>query len=256
MTGRRRPGHCAHAPPNPSTPRSASATSTCASPTSTARSPSTATRLGFGVTADGRAIGLDAAFLAAGDYHHHIGLNTWESAGGTPPPPGHTGLYHVAFLYPDRHELGRAVSRLLDHGYRSTTPPTTAAPSPSTSTTPTATASSSTTTARAQTGSTPTGNPILKADRIDYRDLICNPRPQEPDPMYAQLIEGGTTPRAPRRDGSDRHRRDDPRPRRRARLRRRAQSRRPRQRRRDDDRPLGVRQPRPPPAAASTARRS
>ena len=72
--------------------------------------------LGLGVTADGREVGLDAAFLAAGDYHHHIGLNTWESAGATPPPPGHTGLYHVAFLYPDRHELGRAVQRLLDHG--------------------------------------------------------------------------------------------------------------------------------------------
>jgi len=53
---------------------------------------------------------------AAGDYHHHIGINTWESAGATPPPPGHTGLYHVAFVYPDRAELGRAVGRLLDHG--------------------------------------------------------------------------------------------------------------------------------------------
>jgi catechol 2,3-dioxygenase len=72
--------------------------------------------LGLGVTADGRAVGLDAAFLAAGDYHHHIGLNTWESAGATPPPPGHTGLYHVAFVYPDRRELGKAVQRLLDHG--------------------------------------------------------------------------------------------------------------------------------------------
>jgi catechol 2,3-dioxygenase len=72
--------------------------------------------LGLSVTADGRSLGLDAAFLAAGDYHHHIGLNTWESADGTPPPPGHTGLYHVAFLYPDRHELGHAVRRLLAHG--------------------------------------------------------------------------------------------------------------------------------------------
>jgi catechol 2,3-dioxygenase len=73
--------------------------------------------LGFGVVADGRAIGLDAAFLAAGDYHHHIGLNTWESAGASPPPPGHTGLYHVAFVYPDRRELARAIQRLRDHGY-------------------------------------------------------------------------------------------------------------------------------------------
>ena len=61
--------------------------------------------------------GIDAAFLAAGDYHHHVGLNTWESAGGTPPPPGHAGLYHVAFLYPDRRELGHAIKRLLDHGH-------------------------------------------------------------------------------------------------------------------------------------------
>jgi catechol 2,3-dioxygenase len=73
--------------------------------------------LGFGVTADGRAVGVDGAFLAAGAYHHHVGLNTFESAGGTPPPPGHTGLYHVAFLYPDRRELGRAVRRVLDHDY-------------------------------------------------------------------------------------------------------------------------------------------
>ena len=73
--------------------------------------------LGLGGTADGREVGFDAAFLAAGDYHHHIGLNTWESAGAAPPPPGHTGLYHVAFLYPDRRELRRAVERLLEHGY-------------------------------------------------------------------------------------------------------------------------------------------
>ena len=72
--------------------------------------------LGLGVTADGRSAGLDAAFLAAGDYHHHIGLNTWESEAGSPPPRGHTGLYHVALLYPDRRELGRAVRRLVDHG--------------------------------------------------------------------------------------------------------------------------------------------
>ena len=73
--------------------------------------------LGFNLTADGRRHGIDAAFLAAGDYHHHLGLNTWESAGSTPPPPGHTGLYHVAFLYPDGRELGHAVKQLLDHGH-------------------------------------------------------------------------------------------------------------------------------------------
>lgn len=73
--------------------------------------------LGFGVQADGRPIGLPAAFLAAGDYHHHIGLNTFQSAGGTSPPQGHTGLYHVAFLYPDARELGHAVRRLRERGY-------------------------------------------------------------------------------------------------------------------------------------------
>jgi catechol 2,3-dioxygenase len=73
--------------------------------------------LGFNLTADGREAGIDAAFLAAGDYHHHIGLNTWDSAGGVPPPPGHTGLYCVAFLYPDRRELARVIKRLLDHDY-------------------------------------------------------------------------------------------------------------------------------------------
>jgi catechol 2,3-dioxygenase len=73
--------------------------------------------LGFTLVGDGRAMGLDAAFLAAGDYHHHVGLNTFESAGAAPPPTGHTGLYHVAFVYPDGHELARAVSRLREHGY-------------------------------------------------------------------------------------------------------------------------------------------
>jgi catechol 2,3-dioxygenase len=73
--------------------------------------------LGLGVVADGRPLGVDAAFLAAGDYHHHIALNTWESAGGSPPPAGHTGLDHLALLYPDRRELARAIRRLLDAGY-------------------------------------------------------------------------------------------------------------------------------------------
>jgi catechol 2,3-dioxygenase len=73
--------------------------------------------LGFAVTADARSIGYPAAFLAAGDYHHHVGLNCFESAGGTPAPPGHTGLYHVAFVYPDKRELARAVRRVLDHGH-------------------------------------------------------------------------------------------------------------------------------------------
>jgi catechol 2,3-dioxygenase len=58
--------------------------------------------------------GTSAAFISAGGYHHHIGLNTWESLGGSPPPAGHTGLYHVAILYPDRASLGDALKRLID----------------------------------------------------------------------------------------------------------------------------------------------
>ena len=60
--------------------------------------------------------GAQAVFLSAGGYHHHIGLNTWESAGGAAPAPGTTGLYHVAFLYPDRASLGDALRRILAAG--------------------------------------------------------------------------------------------------------------------------------------------
>ena len=73
--------------------------------------------LGFTVIAYGPAFGLQAAFLAAGDYHHHIALNTWLSEGGTPPPVGYTGLHHVAILYPDRYALAHAVRHLLEHDY-------------------------------------------------------------------------------------------------------------------------------------------
>jgi catechol 2,3-dioxygenase len=61
-------------------------------------------------------MGDSAAFVSAGGYHHHIGLNTWDSAGGTPPPPGHTGLFHVAVRYPDRKTLADALRRLVDAG--------------------------------------------------------------------------------------------------------------------------------------------
>ena len=61
--------------------------------------------------------GTQAAFLSAGGYHHHVGLNTWDSAGATPPPPGHTGLYHTAFLYPDRASLGAVLARVLAAGF-------------------------------------------------------------------------------------------------------------------------------------------
>lgn len=60
--------------------------------------------------------GAQAAFISAGGYHHHIGLNTWESDGGPPPAPGTTGLYHVAILFETRVELARAVRRVLDAG--------------------------------------------------------------------------------------------------------------------------------------------
>lgn len=70
--------------------------------------------LGFSVTAR---LGSDAVFLSAGGYHHHIGLNTWESKGGSPAPAGHTGLYHVAILLPSRKELAKTVKQLLDNHY-------------------------------------------------------------------------------------------------------------------------------------------
>jgi catechol 2,3-dioxygenase len=60
--------------------------------------------------------GQQAAFLSAGGYHHHIGLNTWESRGGQPPAPGTTGLYHVAIVYPTRADLAEALERLITAG--------------------------------------------------------------------------------------------------------------------------------------------
>ena len=62
--------------------------------------------------------GDQAVFISAGGYHHHIGLNTWESKGGSPPPPGTTGLYHVAILYPTREALAKALRRVLEAGIR------------------------------------------------------------------------------------------------------------------------------------------
>ena len=69
--------------------------------------------LGFELT---QRFGPGAAFISAGGYHHHIGLNTWESRGGPPPPPGTTGLYHLAILYPTRAELADALRRLIRAG--------------------------------------------------------------------------------------------------------------------------------------------
>ncbi|MDB5414640.1 MAG: Glyoxalase/bleomycin resistance protein/dioxygenase [Rubritepida sp.] len=68
--------------------------------------------LGLAVMLEGPSV----AFLSAGGYHHHIALNTWESAGGTPPPAHHTGLYHVAMLYPDRAALATVLKRVRDAG--------------------------------------------------------------------------------------------------------------------------------------------
>ena len=70
--------------------------------------------LGFELT--GR-LGDQAAFVSAGGYHHHIGLNTWESRGGSPPPRGTTGLYHVAIRYPTRPALARALRALIERRY-------------------------------------------------------------------------------------------------------------------------------------------
>jgi len=69
--------------------------------------------LGFELT---QRYGSGAAFISAGGYHHHIGLNTWESLGGAPPPAGTTGLFHLAILYPSRATLANALRRLLNAG--------------------------------------------------------------------------------------------------------------------------------------------
>ena len=71
--------------------------------------------LGFELT---QHYGTSAAFLSFGGYHHHIGLNVWQSAGGSPPPPRSTGLFHVAILYPSRNALAEAVRRVLKAGVR------------------------------------------------------------------------------------------------------------------------------------------
>jgi catechol 2,3-dioxygenase len=71
--------------------------------------------LGFQLT---QRYGTQAAFVSAGGYHHHIGLNAWESLGGSPPPAGATGLFHVAILYPTRKALADALRRVVDAGIR------------------------------------------------------------------------------------------------------------------------------------------
>src|SRR5476651_2382964 len=71
--------------------------------------------LGFELT---QRMGQQAAFISAGGYHHNIGLNTWESRGGSPPPPGSTGLFHLAILYPTRAALADALRRLIKAGIK------------------------------------------------------------------------------------------------------------------------------------------
>ena len=123
--------------------------------------------LGFEIT---QQMGSHAAFLSAGGYHHHIGLNTWESRGGPPPPRGTTGLYHLAILYPDRATLADALARLVRAGSRSTAPPTTASARRSTSATPTATAWSCTATAPKRSGrARPTARSRWSPSRSTWR---------------------------------------------------------------------------------------
>jgi catechol 2,3-dioxygenase len=74
--------------------------------------------LGFELTMYGpEALGVPMAYLSAGGYHHHIGLNTFHSEGGPPPSADNTGLYHFAIVYPSRRELAEAVKRVLEHGH-------------------------------------------------------------------------------------------------------------------------------------------
>ena len=97
--------------------------------------------------------GDEAAFVSAGGYHHHIGLNTWHSKGGSPPPPGTTGLFHVAIRYPTRRALADALRRLAEAGVaarRRLRPRGQRGALPRA--TPTATGSSSTGTGRARSG--------------------------------------------------------------------------------------------------------
>ena len=93
-----------------------------------------------------------AAFISAGGYHHHIGLNTWESKGGHPPPPGTTGLFHTAILYPTRPALADALHRVIRPAFSSTAPAITASAKRFICATPTRTASSFIGTGRRRNG--------------------------------------------------------------------------------------------------------
>ena len=118
--------------------------------------------------------GSQAAFLSAGGYHHHIGLNTWESLGGKPPPPGSTGLYHTAILYPTRARSPTRCAACRPPASSSTAPATTASARRSTCATTTRTASSCTGTSRASCGrSTPTAQLHMGTRRLDLNNLLA-----------------------------------------------------------------------------------
>jgi catechol 2,3-dioxygenase len=130
--------------------------------------------LGFSVTVDARSVGIPMVMLAAGDYHHHIGLNTFDSAGGTPPAPGHTGLYHVAFLFPDRRELAKAVKRLLDHGHPIDHGTDHGATVAIYLDDPDGNGIELSYDRPRSEWFDADGNPVIKADRFDYRDLLAD----------------------------------------------------------------------------------
>ena len=136
--------------------------------------------LGFGVTADAREHGLDMVLLAAGDYHHHIGLNTFDSAGAASPAPGSLGLYHVALLYPDRRELGRAVRRLLDHDYPIDHATDHGGTVSVYLTDPDGNGVELYSDRPRADWFDANGRPLLRAERFDYHDLLIAPSPEGP----------------------------------------------------------------------------
>ena len=121
-------------------------------------------------------MGPDAAFISAGGYHHHIGLNTWQSRGGSPPPPGTTGLFHAAIRYPTRRALADALGGSAMPGSRSTARPTMASARRSTYATPIRTGSSSTGTVPASEWPHDPADPdsiVMYTRPLDVRGLLA-----------------------------------------------------------------------------------
>ena len=119
-------------------------------------------------------MGSGAAFISAGGYHHHIGLNTWESKGGHPPPPGTTGLFHTAILYPTRPALADALHRVIAGRHSSSTAPaTTASARRFICAIPMRTASNSIGTGRRKNGrARRTASLSMFTKRLDLEDLL------------------------------------------------------------------------------------